>query len=145
MNWAIFISALSLAVSAMAFTNAFIARKQLKKDSLYTLRKTTFLKAKEVEIEWQSILNELFHFRKRAITEISNEQKKIIILSYIDDLNSEFYNSYDHVLKMRKSLEHNFEKISEEDAKKSLLTFESIHLSLKSSREEMLKKLNLLI
>jgi hypothetical protein len=139
------ISIISLAVSAAALWNAYVARRHSGDSSLYELRRTTLSRARDLETEWQSILNDLYHCARNVEKDVEAQGRKDVILSWVAEIRPAFEASHKNVEGMRKALEEEFETISIDDARRYLREFEGNASSLRATRHELGRKLELLI
>lgn len=144
MDKSFWISIAALVISFAGFVNAWLSRRHSRKDSLFSLRRQVLLQAREIEIEWQQVLNDIYHFIHPVNGEEADPLQKQQVIDYVNDLNDTFTESHKNASGVRRKLEGNFEKISENEAKRCLASFEGQQVSLKASREEMLRKLSIL-
>lgn len=144
MNATLWISIAAIFISVASFVNSWLSRRHTKIDYLFSLRKQTLLKAKEIEIEWQQVLNDIYHFIHKVNVEEGDSLQKQSVVKYVMDLNDTFTESHKNFSNIRNQLEKNFEKISEKEAKHCLTSFEGQKISLTTSRVEMLRKLSIL-
>lgn len=141
---ALWLSGISLFISFASFVNSWLTRAHSKREAIYGLRRQAILKAHEVELEWQSVLNNLYHFIYDVKNDKTDPIQKQEVIDYANDLNKTFTESHKNISNIRQKLEKNFTKISEKEAKDYLIMFEGQKISLKASREEMFKRLALI-
>ncbi len=144
MDKSFWISIAALVISVASFVNAWLSRRHTRTDALFSLRRQVLLKAREIELEWQQVLNDIYHFNHQVNGEEADPLQKQQVIHYVNDLNDTFTESHKNASGIRRQLEENFEKIFEKEAKRYLASFEGQQVSLKASREEMLRKLSIL-
>lgn len=138
------LSALALAVSLAALWNAYLARRQNHLDALDELRRASLMKVRELEIGWQSVLNDLYHFARRVEKGTASQNRKDSVLEWVAQVRATFESSHQHVVKMRKDLESGFETVTIEEARRYLREFEGMTASINATRTEMSRRLELL-
>ena len=140
---AIIISIISLFITVLIYKNAEKSLKESQDKYLYELRLNALKSTKEVEIAWQTAINDMYHEKERI--------KKIesylisVVKEMFDDVESGLLKpSLNNVINLRKKLEEKFDDITEEEAKLAIRTMELINISFRQIQDESIKKYQLL-
>lgn len=144
MNTALWISVAALVISFASFANSWITRRDAKDGLLYERKRLVLSKAVEIELEWQSVLNELYHFRHKAEHQENGHERKAFLIGYCSELEITFTESHRNAKNIRIQIEDNFSEMENAEAKMCLARFGAQHLVLVASKDEMVKKMNLL-
>lgn len=97
-------AALALVVSLVAFWNAYLARRHTHVNDLDKQRRASLMKVRELEIQWQGVLNELYHFSFR-VEKSASEVVKDSQFQWLAQVLPAFEASQKHVATMRQDLE----------------------------------------
>ena len=144
------ISVLSVCIASLIYINSKEAvkntQKSLKQSQdkyLYELRLNALKYTKEVEIAWQTAINDIYHEKER-IKEIESNLTSVV-KEMFDDVESGLLKpSLDNVSNIRKKLEEKFDDITEEEAKLAIRTMELINISFRQIQDESVRKYQLL-
>ncbi len=138
------LSALALVVSLVAFWNAYLARRQSNAKELDEVRRASLMKVRELEIEWQGVLNELYHFAGR-VEKTAPELVKKRLLEWHSQIRPTFEASHQRVVKMTGDLEIGFDAVTIEEARRYLREFDGMRASLTATRTELTRRLGQLL
>ncbi|TYK76480.1 hypothetical protein FSY45_07520 [Comamonas sp. Z1] len=99
--------------------------------------------AKEAELVWQDIVNDIYHRRSKFERIIPLTQRDVLLESF-DAWDREFSGSLENAKKIRNDIEDSFDDIKKNEAEKWHRKIEVMKLSLAQSRAEMNRKFELM-
>ena len=140
---AIIISIISLFITVLIYKNAEKSLKESQDKYLYELRLNALKSTKEVEMAWQTAINDIYHEKERVRKIESNLTS--VVKEMFDDVESGLLKpSLENVSGIRKKLEEKFDDITEDEAKLAIRTMELINISFRQIQDESIKKYQLL-
>ena len=140
---AIIISIISLFITVLIYKNAEKSLKESQDKYLYELRLNALKSTKEVEMAWQTAINDIYHEKERVRKIESNLTS--VVKEMFDDVESGLLKpSLENVSGIRKKLEEKFDDITEYEAKLAIRTMELINISFRQIQDESIKKYQLL-
>ena len=147
MDSSIWISSIALLVACISLLYARNARQFMLAQRRSNTLTRTLLKAKEVELEWQSVLNELLQFIGKFESGKMIVEKSIKVdqlNTYLYKLKDAFTKSHQSAVDIRFRIEKDIQTMTEEEAEDYLEEFSKGQANLQTTRDEMVKKLSLL-
>lgn len=140
---AIIISIISVFITGLIYINAEKSLKQSQDKYLYELRLNALKITKDVEVSWQTLINDIYHEKERIRkieTNLTLHIKEMFDNVEIGILKP----SLENVSKVKMNLEENFDDIDEKEAKMIIRTMEVINIGLRQVQEESIRKYQLL-
>ena len=140
---ALCLSILSLGISILGYANSVKVRVDAEKTALYKSRLDLLKAANTAQINWQKIVNDLYHYRDVFERSLRGEQLSTL-KSAFDSWETEFVSSLENAKKMKEDIDGSFDEITKSDAEKFFRSIEVRNASLDQCREEMLRKFDVI-